>query len=45
MEPNIDSWTSSATFLGPTDLTTAQVRDRFNALIDIAATRIRGNLK
>ncbi|MBB2891829.1 aminoglycoside phosphotransferase (APT) family kinase protein [Flexivirga oryzae] len=45
LEPDIDTWTSSANFLGPTNLTTAQVRDRFNALIDIAATRIRGNIK
>lgn len=40
LEPDIDSWTTSANFLGPGDLTTAQVRRRFNALVETATASL-----
>ena len=37
LEPDIDSWTSSANFLGPADLTAAEVRKRFDVLTETSA--------
>lgn len=41
LEPDIDTWTSSANFLGPAHLTTAQVRNRFNVLVETAAAIVQ----
>ncbi|HEY9290196.1 MAG TPA: aminoglycoside phosphotransferase family protein [Microlunatus sp.] len=41
LEPDIDSWTGSANFLGPADLTTAQVRKRFNGLVETATASVQ----
>lgn len=40
LEPDIDTWTRSANFLGPADLTTAEVRRRFDVLIDTIARNL-----
>lgn len=40
LEPDIDTWTRSANFLGPADLTAAEVRRRFNVLIDTSARNL-----
>lgn len=37
LEPDIDSWTDSANFLGPADLSAADVQKRFEVLVETSA--------
>ncbi|WP_157683774.1 phosphotransferase family protein [Microlunatus soli] len=45
LEPDIDSWTGSANFLGPAHLTGAEVRTRFNVLVEAAAATVHASAR
>lgn len=45
LEPDIDSWTSSANFLGPALLTAAEVRKRFNVLVKTGTAGVHASTR
>lgn len=45
LEPDIDSWTHSANFLGPTDLSAAHVQTRFEILVETAAASVHAEAR
>lgn len=45
LEPDIDSWTHSANFLGPADLSAADVQKRFKVLVATAAASVQAKAR